>query len=152
MGNPKPRSTQGDGGLASLGCRSASNAGRRVSCLGTPHGVEFRGTVAPDELTEPRGGARALLVPTRWNEGGPKSVIEAFAAGVPVVATGLGALPEVIEDGVSGKLVPPGMADVWVEAVEDLSDDGTAARHGEGALKRWARMRCTRDGEICELC
>jgi len=105
-----------------------------------PAGVEFRGTVPPDEVTELLNGARAVVVPTRCNEGGPRSVIEAYAAGVPVIATGLGALPEMIEHGVSGMLVPPGRADAWVEAVGDLMDAGTAVRLGQGALDRWARL------------
>jgi len=105
-----------------------------------PPGVEFRGTVTPDQVTKLLGRARALLVPTRCNEGGPRSVIEAYAAGVPVVATGLGALPEMIEDKVTGILVPPGKVDAWVEAIEPLADTGTAKRLGEGAFERWARL------------
>ena len=52
-----------------------------------PPGVEFRGTVEPEEVSELLTGARALVVPTRCNEGGPRSVIEAYSAGVPVIAT-----------------------------------------------------------------
>ena len=56
------------------------------------------------------------MVPTRCNEGGPRSVIEAYAAGVPVIATALGALPEMIEHDVTGMLVPSGSAQAWIEA------------------------------------
>jgi glycosyltransferase involved in cell wall biosynthesis len=105
-----------------------------------PSKTEFRGTVSPDEMTELVKGARAVLVPTRCNEGGPRSVIEAYAAGVPVIATDLGALPEMIEHGVSGMLVPPRRAEAWVEAVETLMDAGTTLRLGEGAHDRWARL------------
>lgn len=103
-------------------------------------GVEFRGTVSPEEVTILLKGARALLFPTRCNEGGPRSVIEAYAAGVPVIATGLGALPELIEHGVSGLLVPPGTTDPWVESVGTLMDPGTAVRLAEGAFERWSRL------------
>jgi glycosyltransferase involved in cell wall biosynthesis len=105
-----------------------------------PPGAEFQGTVSPDEVTELVKGARAVLVPTKCNEGGPRSVIEAYAAGVPVIATDLGALPEMIEHDVSGMLVPPGRADAWVEAVETLMDAHTTIRLGEGAYDRWARV------------
>jgi glycosyltransferase involved in cell wall biosynthesis len=105
-----------------------------------PAEVEFRGTVSPEEVTELLAGARALMLPTRWYEGAPRSVIEAYATGVPVVATGLGALPEMIKHGVSGMLVPPGKAEAWIEAVETLSDAGAAARLGDGAYDRWARQ------------
>jgi glycosyltransferase involved in cell wall biosynthesis len=105
-----------------------------------PEGVEFRGTVSPEEVTTLLRGARALLFPTRGNEGAGRSVIEANAAGVPVIATSLGALPEVVEHGISGLLVPPGGTDAWVEAAEALMDPGTAVRLGERAYDRWARL------------
>jgi glycosyltransferase involved in cell wall biosynthesis len=113
-----------------------------------PEGVEFRGTVSPEEVTTLLKGARALLFPTRCNEGGPRSVIEAYAAGVPVIATSLGALPEMVEDGMSGLLVPPGGTDAWVEAVETVVDGATAARLGEGALDRWARLHSPQRGLV----
>jgi glycosyltransferase involved in cell wall biosynthesis len=67
-------------------------------------------------------------------------VIEAYAAAVPVIATSLGALPEMVEDGISGLLVPPGGTDAWVEAAEALMDPGTAVRLAEGAFDRWDRL------------
>jgi glycosyltransferase involved in cell wall biosynthesis len=105
-----------------------------------PAGVEFMGTVTPDKVNELLHGARALMVPTRCNEGGPRSVIEAYAAGVPVIATALGALPEMIEHDVTGMLVRGGSAQGWIEAAGALSEDQNSARLGEGALDRWARL------------
>jgi glycosyltransferase involved in cell wall biosynthesis len=111
-----------------------------------PAGVVFRGRVDPNEVTQLLTGARALMVPTRWYEGAPRSVIEAYAAGVPVIATRFGALPEMVEHGVSGLLVPPGGTAAWVEAVETLMDATTAARLGEGAFDRWARLHSPDSG------
>jgi glycosyltransferase involved in cell wall biosynthesis len=111
-----------------------------------PAGVVFRGKVDPNEVTQLLTGARALIVPSRWYEGAPRSVIEAYAAGVPVIATRFGALPEIVEQGASGLLVPPGGTDGWVEAVETLMDATTAARLGEGAFDRWARLHSPESG------
>jgi glycosyltransferase involved in cell wall biosynthesis len=111
-----------------------------------PAEVVFKGRVDPNEVTQLLTGARALIVPSRWYEGAPRSVIEAYAAGVPVIATRFGALPEIVEHGVSGLLVPPGGTDGWVEAVETLMDATTAARLGEGAFDRWARLHSPDSG------
>jgi glycosyltransferase involved in cell wall biosynthesis len=111
-----------------------------------PEGVDFRGTVSPQDVTTLLKGARALLFPTRCNEGGPRSVIEAYAAGVPVIATSLGALPEMVEHGVSGLLVPPGGTDAWVDAAEAMMDPSTAGRLGGGAHDRWARRNSPERG------
>jgi glycosyltransferase involved in cell wall biosynthesis len=67
-------------------------------------------------------------------------VIEAYAAGIPVIATALGALPEMIEHGGSGMLDPPRRPGAWVEAAESPMDPGTAVLLAEGAFNRWARL------------
>jgi glycosyltransferase involved in cell wall biosynthesis len=49
-----------------------------------------------------------LLVVPSYTEGLPNVILEAFAVGIPVVATAVGGIPEIVEDAVSGFLVPPG--------------------------------------------
>jgi len=61
-----------------------------------------------------------LMVLPSFTEGLPNVVLEAFAAGVPVVATAVGGTPEVVEDGVSGRLVAAGDADTLGEAILDV--------------------------------
>ncbi len=65
-------------------------------------------------------------------------MVEAYAAGVPVVASRIGALPEVVEEGVTGLLAPPDEPASWAEVLERLLDDELSLRLGEGAYRAWA--------------
>jgi glycosyltransferase involved in cell wall biosynthesis len=64
-------------------------------------------------------GFDVLVVPSR-HEGTPLVVLEAFASGVPIVATRTGGIPEQIRDGVDGLLVAPGDAESLADAVIDV--------------------------------
>jgi glycosyltransferase involved in cell wall biosynthesis len=69
----------------------------------------------------------------------PVSVLEAMAAGVPVVMTGPEGVPELVQDGVSGFVIPVGDEDALVERLGRLlSDPGLRARMGDSAYARAA--------------
>jgi glycosyltransferase involved in cell wall biosynthesis len=81
------------------------------------------------------GALDLLVVPSRW-ESLPIGVIEAMFCGVPVLATAVGGMPELVEDAVTGHLVPPrdeaALADALrglLAAPERLRELGEAARH-----------------------
>lgn len=67
--------------------------------------VEYLGEVGGDERAQLLRHARALIFPIDWEEPFGMVMIEALACGTPVIAFGRGAVPEVIEDGVSGFVV-----------------------------------------------
>jgi glycosyltransferase involved in cell wall biosynthesis len=99
-------------------------------------GVEFVGAVPADRVDELLTEARALLVPSQSYEGAPRAVLEAYAAGVPVVASRIGALPELVEDGRSGLLVAPRDTDAWADAMRVVAN-GDHAGLGAAARRLW---------------
>ena len=81
-------------------------------------------------------------------EGMPNAVLEYMAAGRPVVATAVGAVPELIEDGTHGLLVPPGDPAALARAIARvLADPGLARRLGDAARAR-ARERYGREAMV----
>jgi glycosyltransferase involved in cell wall biosynthesis len=103
-----------------------------------PSGVELVGSVPPSRVPDLLREARALLFPSRSFEGQPRGILEAYAAGVPVIASRFGSLPEVVRDGVSGRLVPPNDDHAWRDAVGSLLSDQESERLGEGAWSLWS--------------
>ena len=101
-----------------------------------PASVRFRGVVDAGDIPDLLAGARALLIPSR-SEGLPRVVIEAFAAGVPVVASRVGGLPELVEHDVNGLLVDLDDQEGWRAASARLGDDRESLRLGDGAFSTW---------------
>jgi glycosyltransferase involved in cell wall biosynthesis len=101
-----------------------------------PPSVRFRGAIDAGSVPELLAGARALIIPSR-SEGLPRVVIEAFAAGVPVVASRVGGLPELVEHDVNGLLVDLDDQEGWRAASAQLGDDRESLRLGDGAFATW---------------
>jgi glycosyltransferase involved in cell wall biosynthesis len=77
------------------------------------------------------------VVPSLWPEPFGMVILEAMRSGCAVVATNHGGAPEIIEDEVSGLLVPPGDAEALAAAIERLVDDETLRRRlGQAAVQR----------------
>jgi glycosyltransferase involved in cell wall biosynthesis len=82
--------------------------------------------------------AHVFVLSTR-SEGLPLSVLEAMAAGLPVIASNVGGIHELVADGVSGVLVPPDDPDALAEAIERLVEDPSLAqRLGRAGRRRVA--------------
>jgi glycosyltransferase involved in cell wall biosynthesis len=90
--------------------------------------VRFVGAVGPEAKSELLGGARALLHLVSFDEPFGFSVVEAMACGTPVVATRRGSMPELIAEGVNGRLVDSTAEAVQaVAGIADLDAEGVRA-------------------------
>ena len=103
------------------------------------------GQFPPEEL--PAHLARLhVYVQASANEGGPNAVLEAAARGIPIVATAVGGMREVLAGGASALLVPHGNRDMLGAAIRQvLADDRLAASLSAGALDLAARMSFERE-------
>ena len=110
----------------------ANRLHRQAASL-SPESVRFAGHVddVPGFLNQTEVFVHASITA----EGLPLGVIEAMMAGKAIIATAAGGPVEMIEDGVSGRLIPPGDARALAEALDDLLDD----REGARAMGRRAR-------------
>jgi glycosyltransferase involved in cell wall biosynthesis len=89
---------------------------RHATELGLNGRVRFAGPVPRAEVLRAFAAAEALVLSSDW-ENFPHTAVEALALGTPLIATAVGGVPEIVEDGVNGLLVPPGSADALAEAI-----------------------------------
>ena len=80
--------------------------------------VAFRGRLRPEAVIAAMKEARFLVVPSECYEGFPLTIAEAFACGTAVVCSRLGAMQEIVAEGVTGLHFPPGDAEELAEKVE----------------------------------
>jgi glycosyltransferase involved in cell wall biosynthesis len=113
---------------------------RRTDELGLRDAVAFLGGCAGPRVRALLRGAAALVVPSIY-EGMPLVVLEAMDMGVPVVASAVSGIPEVVVDGETGWLVPPEDPEALGRALaEVLGDPGEARRRGEAGRRRVERL------------
>jgi glycosyltransferase involved in cell wall biosynthesis len=109
--------------------------------------VSFTGSVPHTKVMDHFRQAEVFVHPSVWGEPFPLAVLEAMAAGLPVVATRIGGLPESIKDGETGLLVEPNDAATLADAIVRLLSDpelrksmGKAARRRAVELFSWERV------------
>jgi glycosyltransferase involved in cell wall biosynthesis len=85
--------------------------------------LSLRPAIAPDSVIGVMADYDLIAVPSRWLETGPLVVLEAFAAGVPVLGANLGGIAELVHDGVDGILVAPDDAAAWAAMIRLLAED-----------------------------
>jgi glycosyltransferase involved in cell wall biosynthesis len=115
-------------------------ARRLVELLGLRGRVSYLEGLTQQQLVCVYARAQLLVSPSLY-EGFGLPAAEALACGTPVVATTAGALGEIVEDGVSGLLVPPGQAEPLAEAIRRLLEDPEGCRAMGEAGSRHIRER-----------
>lgn len=103
--------------------------------------VRFLGRLDSEAMDGLIADAVAVVLPSRWYENQPMIVLEAFARGVPVIASDLGGTPELVRHGTDGFLVPPDDCVALASALQSLLDDPARAR----AMGKAARERALTD-------
>lgn len=83
----------------------------------------FTGFVSQAEVSNLMANSDLLCIPSIWLENSPGVVIQALGLGLPVIGSDKGGIPELVRDGVTGRLLPPGDIDAWRDAMKEILVD-----------------------------
>lgn len=123
------------------------NLRARAAQLGL-RSVRILGPLQAPELRQALARARFSVLPSVWYENGPMAALESLAAGVPVVGSGIGGIPEVVQDGVTGVIVPPGDPPAILAGLLRACALPEQART---ASRRWAEQHADRGQHMAQL-
>lgn len=110
-----------------------------------PPNVEFLGRLEYEKLQDFYHRSRFIVAPSRSYEGFPLAAAEAMMHGKPVIASNIGALPELIENGVRGLLVETGDELALAQSMRLLWEDERLCARLGAAAKVWAEEHCHED-------
>jgi glycosyltransferase involved in cell wall biosynthesis len=117
---------------------------KRVRELQVHPYVEFRDILSKQEMIREYGEANLFVLPS-FGEGFPNSLLEAMASGLPVVATRVGAVPEVVEHNINGILIEPGDPGALTRAIKKILNDPelgeTLGRNNLEKVKKYSARR-----------
>ncbi len=118
----------------------------RVRRLGLDHAVLMTGFRC--DIPEIMAALDVLVLPSIRSEATSQVIVQALAIGTPVVATAIGGSPEVIRDGVSGRLVPPNDAPALAAAIVATLRDPATARAMAQAGQAFVRAHLSIDAQM----
>lgn len=108
-----------------------------------PSNVHFLGRLSSPDVEDQMRGAAVLIMPSTCYEGFPITIAEAFANGLPIVASGIGSLAELVEPGITGAHCMPGNDDSIVEVVRSIFASPDALREMSANTRRLFELRYT---------
>lgn len=102
---------------------------RSLAATADPANTRLQGVLQRQDVGRVLAQTDVLVVPSLWYENSPLVIQEAFAAGVPVIASNIGALTEKIRPGVDGWLCPPADVQAWHETLFHLAEHPEEVAH-----------------------
>ena len=101
-------------------------------------GLSALGAVGMEQVRSEMGAATALVLPSICNESFPRTLVEAFGCGLPVIASRIGALAELVKDGETGLLFEPGNAEDLASKMRwALANPDAMATMGQNARRQY---------------
>jgi glycosyltransferase involved in cell wall biosynthesis len=118
--------------------------------------VEFCGNRSQEQVADELADAEVfalapIVMPDGDRDGIPNVLLEAMAAGVPVVASAVSGIPEIIEDGSTGRLVPSRRPDLLADVLGELLSDPAQRDRLAAAGRRFAMHECQWDRAVAPL-
>mgnify|MGYP003609736942 CR=1 FL=1 len=129
--------------LEIIGDGPEKNSLEKMARLNTAETLRFFGQLSFAETQQRLAGASLLVLPSLWFEGFPMVIREAFALGVPVAASRLGSMPDIVSDGENGVLFAPGDADDLLQKLQSLWQDRNKLAEMAVNARREFEMRYT---------
>jgi glycosyltransferase involved in cell wall biosynthesis len=109
-------------------------------------GVRFTGPVEHQAVLETLRSVRSLVFPSLWFEGEPMIVVEALAAGTPILASNVGGVPELLGHGSAGWLTRAGDVDAWRRSLRELRSNADVDMKSGAAREIYLKRHTTLEG------
>ncbi len=116
-----------------------TDEGKRLKAYVKERGIkniEFLGYKAEAELEEIIKAARFTLIPSIWYDNLPNTALESFQYSKPVIASNIGSLPELVQDGYNGYLFDAGNVEQLIEKIGLLEGDETVLQMGKNSRRK----------------
>ena len=110
--------------------------------LGLSGRVRFCGFLSGEELERTIAGATYAVMPSVWYENGPYAAMELMARGIPLIASAIGGIPEMVRDGETGLLFPPGDAEALSDRMARLLGDVRLRQTLGAQAREFVRQNC----------